>query len=300
MPVTFSDGRMTKRTRELVADGMTRSQIAWAVGQARLVRVRIGHYCLPGLDLPTQRALRVGGRLACVSQLHHRGVWVTETDPRTHVHVAPHASRLRRPDDRTRRLVAGDAVLHWDLLAARPQDARVSMIDALRHAAVCLSDDDWIASADSALHKGMVRVGELRRHARSRDAALLRWVDARAESGLESLIRVPLRRAGIRAVPQVRIPGVGRVDLLVEGAVAVELDGRAFHGLDTAPRDRRRDAAAARARILPLRFDYAQVVHDRPGVIRAIAGALVAHRNVRGSGRMHAIRLLRRPDAGIS
>lgn len=297
---TFADGRLTKRTRELVAGGMTRSQIAWAVGHGQLVRVRIGHYSLPGLDRATQQAIRVGGFLACVSELRRRGVWVTSHDSPVHVHVRPHGSRLRRPDDRTHRFVDGDAVLHWEVLTAQPSDARVAILDALRQSAGCLSGDDWIATVDSALHQGMVRLGDVRRSARARDAALLRWVDRRAESGLESLIRVPLRRAGIRVIPQARIPGVGRVDLLVEGAVAVELDGRAFHGLETAPRDRRRDAAAARARILPLRFDYAQVIHDRPSVIRAIAGALVSHRNVRGSGRSQAIRLLRRPDAGIS
>jgi very-short-patch-repair endonuclease len=54
-------------------------------------------------------------------------------------------------------------------------------------------------------------------------------VDHASESLLETLARTYFRQAGIRVETQVHIDGVGYVDLLLEGWLAVELDGR-HHG----------------------------------------------------------------------
>lgn len=293
MDVSFWNGRTTLRTRELVAAGMTRSQIAWAAGSGRLVRVRVGHFCLPGLDEPTQQALRVGGRLACVSELARRGAWVTEAPTAPHVQLAANASRLRDHRQMTRRLDPSSiCTLHWGALAATGSDGRVSPIDAARQAIGCLDDHDAIATIESAVRLGLVTLEALQVDATAREMSILSRVDGTAGSGLETLIREPLRDAGLRVRPQFRIAGVGDLDLLVERSVAVELDGRGFHGGEVAHADRRRDAIVASLGFTPLRFEYAQVVDDRRSVLRAIAGAVTAHRNVRGSGRRRAQRLL--------
>jgi very-short-patch-repair endonuclease len=294
MTMGFDDGRLTLRTRDLVGAGMTRSQIAWAVGARRLIRIRVGHFCLPALDAATQQAVRVGGRLACISELSRLGVWVTEPPRAPHVHLPGNASRLRDSVEMTRRYDPGSGcVLHWGRLATPDVGARVSVVDAVLQAMTCLEPLHATATIDSAVRKGLVRVTDLRPLATERELAILARVDGRADSGLETLVREPLLDAGLRVEPQHHIPGVADIDLLVEDCVAVETDGRAFHGGVVAPRDRRKDAVVASFGITPLRFDYAQIVYDRASVMRAIAGAVLAHRNVRGSGRRAALRLLR-------
>jgi very-short-patch-repair endonuclease len=286
--------RTTLRTRELVDAGMTRSQIAWAVGAGRLVRIRIGHFCLPDLDEASRQAVRVGGRLACVSELARRGVWVTFPPDVPHVHLAANASRLRDPHVMTRRLAhERGCVLHWGDVGAAGSDSRVGVLDAARQAIACLGLHDAVATVESAVRQGLITLEALRRDATAAELEVIRRVDGRADSGLETLVREPLRDAGLRVEPQFRVAGVGDLDLLVEGIVAVEADGRGFHTGEVAPADRRRDALVAALGMTPLRFGYAQIVYDRPSVLRAIAGALIAHRGLHGSGRRRARRLLR-------
>jgi len=292
------DRAVTLTTRELVAAGMTRSQIAWAVGNGRLIRIRVGHFCLPELDLPSRQAIRVGGRLACVSELRRLGVWVTHPPEVPHVHVAAHASRLRDPHDRRRRLDPDRrAVLHWGELREPPRPGRVSTLDAVRQASECLPLAEAVATLDSAVRLGLVRRADVVRGTASGFGRLL---DPRAESGLESLVRFELQSLGLQVEPQVVVAGVGRVDLMVEGAVVVETDGREFHSGVVALRDRRRDALVAARGLTPLRYDYAQVVFERSDVVRAVIGAVLAHRNVRRSGRSRAIAAARRWAAGSS
>ncbi|WP_165759527.1 DUF559 domain-containing protein [Rathayibacter oskolensis] len=56
---------------------------------------------------------------------------------------------------------------------------------------------------------------------------------------------------------------MGRVDLLIDDWLVIELDGRRWQGTaDAFTRDRRRDAAAVLRGYTVLRFGYAAVVHD--------------------------------------
>jgi very-short-patch-repair endonuclease len=106
---------------------------------------------------------------------------------------------------------------------------------------------------------------------------VLNEVDGRAESGTESITRVRLRRKGLRVEPQERIPRVGTVDLVVEGRLVVEVDGREFHtSEDRFEEDRRRDAELVALGYRVLRFSYRQVLYDWPAVERAIRAALAA------------------------
>lgn len=301
MESAFEGGRTTLRTRELVSRGLTRSQIAWAVGNGRLVRIRVGHFCLPDLDESTQQAIRVGGRLGCVSELARLGVWVTERPIAPHIHLATNASRLRDPREMTRRLASGSGcTLHWEDLVTSGSDGRVGVLDAARQAIGCLEPHEAAATIESAVRHGILDLGALRAVASAAELAVLRRVDGSADSGLETLVRESLRDAGLRVETQFRVNGVGDLDLLVERFVAVETDGRTFHGGAVAPADRRRDAIVASLGLTPLRFDYAQIVYDRPSVLRAIAGAVIAHRNVHGSGRRRARRLLQASAPRVS
>jgi len=96
-----------------------------------------------------------------------------------------------------------------------------------------------------------------------------------SEPGLETITRYLLRLAGLRVETQVSIAGLGRVDLLVEGHLIVELDGWEFHGDEKAfEADRRRDTVAASGRYRVLRFTYRQVMFEWPSVYAAVLAAL--------------------------
>lgn len=55
---------------ELLAAGMTARGLTDAVKTGRLIRLRNGHYATPAVEPHLQRAVRFGGRVGCVSELH--------------------------------------------------------------------------------------------------------------------------------------------------------------------------------------------------------------------------------------
>lgn len=62
--------------------------------------------------------------------------------------------------------------------------------------------------------------------------------------------------------PQVKIPGLGRVDFLVGKRLIIEVDSRAFHDTeDSFERDRERDLKAAALGYITIRVTYKQVMH---------------------------------------
>ena len=100
-----------------------------------------------------------------------------------------------------------------------------------------------------------------------------RWLasvcDPWAQSPLESLARLELRASGLEVATQVHIPGVGRVDFVVEDCVVVEVDGRAYHSdSERFSEDRRRDIAAQEMGLMVARFTHTDVV-NRPGTVAA-------------------------------
>jgi len=283
---------------------MTVHGIAAAVHRGDLERVRRGHYATRDLDVQTTRAVRIGGRLACLAELRHRGVWALDDD-RVHVHLAGTASRLRDPDDRTRRLGAREScTLHWRPLVApaAATDSHVGPIDALAQAAQCVDGVMLMASLDSAVRLGLVRplelaaIGSLPRRLRY----ALEYVDAQAESGIESIVREIARLLGFRVRSQVFFEKVGRVDIVVEDWVVVEADGRAFHGAEVTARDRHRDALLVGHGRSVLHFRYAQVVYDRRLVATTIIAAVGTHRNIRNSGSLVRRARLRAEKLGLA
>lgn len=271
-------------------------QIAWAVRWGELIRVRRGHYALVGMSEPLLRAVRVGGRLACVSALRERGVWVLG-DERLHVQVAPNAARLRDPDDRHARLGSdADVRVHWcasvDVAGRSP--SRVSVPEAIVQASICLPPLALRASVDSALNHGLLSHGQLawvRRTVPIARAEALGRGEKLADSGLESIARELLRALGLRVTTQARFDGVGRVDLLVEDWLVIECDGNEYHW-DAAPIDRRRDAALQRAGRTALRFDYPQLVFGLENFAETVIVALETHGRI--NGRAERARVARR------
>ena len=103
-------------THELLARGYTQRNLGYAAATGRIIRVRQGWYCLPDADTALQEAVRVGGRLSCISGAEHHSLWVRKTT-KLHVDVTPTASRLRSRTDKRIRLATLDStmtVVHWN------------------------------------------------------------------------------------------------------------------------------------------------------------------------------------------
>jgi very-short-patch-repair endonuclease len=145
--------------------------------------------------------------------------------------------------------------------------------DALERLLICQPKPTSIAVIDSAVRGGIVDAERVR-HTIARVPAVFRVspadLDPVAESGIESLVRVALRDAGLRVASQVVIPGIGRVDFLVESRVIVEVDGREWHRGEQA-RDYRRDLEALQRGYRVVRVDYEHAVARAQLVVAAVA-----------------------------
>lgn len=259
---------------DLLAAGMRPRQITREVRAGRLLRVRRDRYmALPwnGVD----RAVRVGGRLACVSLLALLGVFVLDAAS-LHVHLPRTMSRLRDPDDRHKRL-DGDArrslTMHWWPLedAAAGTLGCVGILDAVIQAVRCQPARAAVATIDSVLHLGILTRAEVHEAfgcLPDRYRVILRLADGTAESGPETLMRLILRQLGLRFQAQVQLPGVGRVDFVVGGWLIIECDSKAHHeGWEKRRRDSRRDLAAAALGYVTFR-PLAEDIMWRPDAVR--------------------------------
>ncbi|WP_243226938.1 type IV toxin-antitoxin system AbiEi family antitoxin domain-containing protein [Microbacterium sp. CIAB417] len=266
------------RTAELRLRGYTRATIRHALDRGDLIRVRRGRYVWGGVHESHLVAARSGGRLDCVSLLGAFGVFVLSADD---VHL-----QFDRTDSRLPRRHRGIRA-HWRESACARADLQADLVEALAQACRCQPPRVAVASLDSALHLGLIDGDDLDRvfdRLPRRYRPLRKLIDARAEAGSETLVRLMLRSMGYRPSLQISLRGVGRVDLLVDGWLIVECDSRAFHG-DVAQqiRDRRRDLAAAELGYVTLRI-LAEDVFHRPDAVRAALGAVLA-RKPRGSSR---------------
>ncbi|MFT4052735.1 MAG: hypothetical protein QM677_10885 [Microbacterium sp.] len=281
--VTHTENQVMCRA-DLLAMGMRPKQITAAVRDGRLLRVRRDRYMLApaaGID----RAVRVGGRLACVSLLDLLGVFVFDGS-RVHVHLARSMSRMRSPEVRQRRFSERDrrhVVLHWWPLSSSDHTlGAVSVADALAQAIRCQDARSAVATVDSVLHLGILTPMEVRdvfAGLPERFRVILALADSSAESGTETFMRLILRQLGLRYQTLVEIEGVGRVDFLVEGWLIIECDSKAHHeGWDKQRRDRRRDLAAARLGLVTLRPLAEDLLYDRQIVIDGVRGLVSGSR----------------------
>lgn len=267
------------RTTELRLRGYTRATIRHAVDCGDLIRVRRGRYVWGGIDERHLVAARSGGRLDCVSLLGALGVFVL-SDGEIHLQFDRADSRLPR---RHRGIRA-----HWRHSACPRADLQADLVEALAQACRCQPPRVAVASLDSALHLSLIDADDLDAvfdRLPRRYRPLRKLIDARAEAGSETLVRLMLRSLGYRPALQVRLRGVGRVDLLVDGWLIVECDSRAFHGdVSHQIRDRRRDLAAAELGYVTIRI-LAEDVFHRPDAVRAALRAVLARQRRGGRSR---------------
>lgn len=267
--------------RRLLELGATDHDLRQALKVGSLNRPRRGWYSTWAERDPRFRAMRVGGRLTGISAVAALGGWVLGRHP-LHIAVPTNAARLRnqwRRDLRRADALDDDGVVvHWVAPAhdRRSSTGIVELADALEF--VCRDDS---AEQAIAVLDWVRRTGRLERI----DLAALRerlgprrWlVDASiddCDSLPESLARTRLRAAGVHLRPQVEFTdGLEHIDLVLEGAVAVEVDGEEHHR-ETFEEDRARDLAITRVGLHAVRPSARQVFTRWPEVQAALVRAL--------------------------
>lgn len=258
----------------LRAEGHGRRAIAHAVGESRLIRIWDSWLAVPDAPRTGVTAILHRGKLTGSTALESYGVW-NAVDRRIHIQRPRHGHGGVReprvplssfPDDGFPR---GEVVQHWrpEIAPFLAQPWRVSVTDALLTVARTASGEQFIACVENALATGAlswaavpVVFSRLPARMRSLRAAIRRD----AESGLETLARLRLSRWVRDVRSQVWIDGVGpggrrgRVDLLLDGWLVIELDGDRHHDPAT---DRLRDSVLVRQGFRCHRFGYDQVIH---------------------------------------
>jgi very-short-patch-repair endonuclease len=261
---------------DLLAGGMTGRQITDAVRAGILSRIRRDRYAVPQTDGEVIEAVRIGGRLSCLSLLIHMGVFVHRCD-RLHVQVVRGTSRLREP-------ASGRTRLHWTAVSDDRWLHAAGLIGAVRESIRCQAPRAAVATLDSLLHHGVMTRGQLEEVFRAlppRYRALLALVDESAESGPETFLRLLLRTLGVPFDTQVVISGVGRVDFVVDGWLIVECDSREFHeGWEKHAHDRRRDLAAAALGFVTIR-PLAVDIMERPEEVMRLLTAILGNLGIR-------------------
>ncbi len=227
-----------------------------------------GLYALPSAAGSMVELLRHRCLLTCVSAAPFYSLWALERPAVCHVHH-------RRGD------AFDGAVQHGGLLLP-PHSLRpvAALGDVLIHAMRCLPLHDSLVMVECAVARGDITAGFLRerlpgrRNGKARE--VLSWLDRGADSMLETLARTRFRLAGIQVETQFYIDGVGYVDLLLDGWLVVELDGRHHGEWAQVKKDQRRNNRSVIAGYTVLRYYYADVVHGYERMVAEVLAVLGA------------------------
>lgn len=271
--------------QQLVRRGAGDLDLTRAVRTGAVTRARQGWYTTLEPTDPRVQAVRVGGRLTGISAVSQAGGWVLGTFP-PHVSVPDNAARLR--SHRNRRVAfdpnkRNGVVLHWDArdLGNRGDSMCVGLTDALARVVLDESFETAVAALDWALRSGaldsidferlVLALPEDYRHIRE-------WVDPACDSLPESLSRTRLRLRGHSVVSQVPLGDIERIDLVVDGCIAIETDGEQFH-LGRFETDRRKDMSITIERYHGLRASARTVFNDWDRFLLAVETALESRAN---------------------
>ena len=265
------------KMRDFLAAGLTNRQVAALAAKQVLERPRNAWYVDPALQWQAKLAVRVGGILACASAVASYGVATPPTSGRRlHVVVPLNSARIRHNRDKRHYVVPGEDVeveLHWATRARGQRGWRTGLVEALLLLVDCVPADWFVAAVDAALHRPFegdplmsdAELARLEHLLPRRKQHLLRLVDPRAGSCLETLLRLGLLRRGIGPlVPQFSPDGRRAVDILVGERLILEADGAAFHDPEL---DAARDAFFRSLGYVVLRFTYDEIVHHLDEVL---------------------------------
>ncbi|MFT0846930.1 type IV toxin-antitoxin system AbiEi family antitoxin domain-containing protein [Actinomycetaceae bacterium L2_0104] len=239
---------------QLVAQGKSQVDIARSIEEGRLSRIARGWYANDFADREVVAALRGKGRLGCISGCKFYGLWVP---PRAGLHVVQSPGQPKPYKPRYERHRSGKPV---------PKGPVWPLLECLEQVIINHDVELALIVIESALNLGKVTAGDIEvllRHFSGKKIARIRKLLSIAESGSETRVRLFFRRRNVKVEPQVEIPGVGRVDMVVGKRLIVECDGAAYHTSRQALEDdKRRDLAARDLGFDSLRLSYRQVWDD--------------------------------------
>lgn len=260
------------RTGQLLAAGFTRTDISRLV-ETGARQPRRGIFMLPDAKTGFVAAIRHNARLSCISAAEHYGLWLREP-PAEHHLACNHGYGKGFIRHRTSRF------------DPHPTLPLAAIEDVVLHALGCLPAPASTAIATSAIRLHGVPL-ELLKDQLGGDRSgpvrtALRELDLRAESIVEVDAQHLFRTNGIAYEPQVQIPGIGRVDFLIEGFLILEVDGYAFHSTRKALRqDLARNNASTVNGYPVLRYPPEVIWYEPERVVAEIRAVLALRRLVR-------------------
>lgn len=247
------------RYKELRASGLTQSRIERFVATGELLHAGPGVYALPDASDQDVELAASRARRTCLSKVTDLGLWLLQEPVKLHV-AAAHG----RP-------IPG-CVVHRT-------SGPLSLVDVLHHCVRCATDLEALVILESAVVEKKCSIVRLREaFAGSRDARarrIISSIDPQAMSAIETVGRYRIRNAGYNFQGQVKVPGMGHLDGLVEGVLGIEFDGRAYHNNAHAfAEDLRRSNATVVAGVPTLHFSGNMVLYHHEEMLRVIARAL--------------------------
>ena len=236
------------RAKYLAAAGISDFQLKSALASGTVARVARGVYAVPDASAQLIAIRSLPAEPACVTAAQFRGLWILEPPPQPHIAV-PHSR-------------------HYPGFVCHRSAAPPTLLDAVVQSLRCLPELDGLVIAESAVVVKGVSLAELRQRLTGRNDARERRTVSRivpqSQSIIECMARYWLRRAGFHVESQVNIPGMGHVDLMVDGRLGIETDGASFHMDRTSfEEDRRRWNVTTRRGIPTLIVTY-PLLRDHP------------------------------------
>lgn len=229
----------------LLALGWDRAQVCAAINAGTLVKVVRDWVAYPTAESWIIESVKKGGRLGCLSGCRVHGLW-TPDHSEPHIIIGRGEKRRRSAWHRHTSALPGEAVF----------PVTECIVQVIRHH----SPEEALMVLESAVQKGLVSRMEaevLIADSSPTKQHALRFFDPRAESGSETRVRMWLQQARVKVRPQVQIPGVGRVDLVVGNSLIIECDSELHHKYTE--EDYARDLAAKALGFEILRLSYRQI-----------------------------------------
>lgn len=253
----------TLQTSELVRCGYSRVQIQAAIKNGAITVLRQGVVGTESADAEQRVAVLANGLITCISAAQELGLWTIKDPEQLHLwtlHSRQPASTIKH---------------RGDLVRPHRPGNYVSILDCVLHAIRCRPRLEALVIAESAVRRGVVSKAELlellpgKRNGIRR--AVVLGIGDDADSPLEIIARDLFRAVGLRVETQVPIPGLGRVDIVVEGRIIIELDGFDFHSDRAAfKKDRKRNNAGMLSGFPTLRYVYEDLVFTPQNVIAEV------------------------------
>ncbi len=257
---------------------VSRADVDAELEAGTISRLRRGTYALGDLDDVRARAQAAAAAVSHLSAAASHG-WKVKRPPEHPTITLPRNRSL--PDDESLQ------VFWQDLSPMQVYRGVTRPVETVIGCARAYDFDEALCVADSALREKAVSGAQLLaaaeaspRTGRAKALAVARAADGRAANPFESCTRAIARGVpGLSVRPQVRISGVGRVDLAdLALGIVVECESFEFHS-DAASlkRDVRRYTSCARRGLVVVRFTWAEVMFD-PDYCRAVLEDVVAVR----------------------